>query len=74
MSDYLKRPQSSMNAFGKYVGLKLNEFGPTTTRRARRLINEIIEATEAGELNSNASLNLNNQTFQNSNAVYYVPN
>lgn len=74
VAENLQRPESSMSIFGKYVGSKLDEFDPKTSRVARRLINEILDAAEGGELSSNASLNFNNVTFKPSNIVQNVPN
>uniref|UniRef100_A0A0P4W3T8 Pseudouridylate synthase 1 homolog n=1 Tax=Scylla olivacea TaxID=85551 RepID=A0A0P4W3T8_SCYOL len=60
VAENLQRPESSMSIFGKYVGSKLDEFDPKTSRVARRLINEVLDAAEGGELSSNVSLNFNN--------------
>ncbi|MPC45799.1 hypothetical protein E2C01_039504 [Portunus trituberculatus] len=63
-----------MSIFGKYVGSKLDEFDPKTSRVARRLINEVLDAAEGGELSSNVSLNFNNVTFKPSDIVQNVSN
>lgn len=74
VAENLQRPESSMSIFGKYVGSKLDEFDPKTSRVARRLINEVLDAAEGGELSSNVSLNFNNVTFKPSDIVQNVSN
>ena len=74
MAENLQHPESSTSIFGKYVGSKLDEFDPKTRRVARRLINEVLDAAEGGELSSNVSLNFNNVTFKPSDIVQNVSN